>query len=215
MSKQFFVLTALILSAGSALADEPKEGWYIGVGGGTAQIEDKIFRDVQGATSIDDKDVNYQIWGGNRLSKHIAMQVRYISLGEYTATADNVAGVGNSKIENVAATAEMRLIWPFGESGFDVYGQLGLGVARWNADLPAQPDNPPASLSGNEPVVTYGAGVRWTFIPQLTASIGVDMHQYQGKGTRQDTAVGGDELFSFRANILTTNIGLQYKFLVT
>jgi|GEM_PF-1571656 len=213
-------LIALLLVSGVAGAAVPQEGWFIGGAVGSAEIEDKAFRDLGTVTSIDKKDTAWQVWGGYRLASWVAMQGRYTALGEYSASTSQG---GSSMLDSGALTVDMKLILPFGDSGFDIYAQAGLGVVQWDQDLPALPGKPAVSLSDKEPVFTYGIGVRWTFMPALTVNLGVDAFLYEGKSSRQfpnpdnipsdpRSPITRTESVKFNADILTANIGLQYNF---
>ena len=230
MRKQLFSVVAISLLSGSAFAEAPKEGWFVGVGAGAAKVNENAFRGstyvVQSdVVSIDNKDASLQVWGGYRLADWVSMEARYSTLGEYVTNVDDIAGQDQDKTKAEALSVHMKLIWPFGDSGFDVYGQLGLGIAKWDSDFTVIDfEGPPAnngqtrfSASGTEPAVSYGVGVRWTIIPQLTMQLAVDAYRFDGAGTFSYVISTGpnvteDKQVKFDADILTTSLGLQYNF---
>ena len=235
MRKQLVAVVAISLLSASAFAEASKEGWFAGVSAGAAKVNENAFRGptyvVQSdVVSVDDKDASLQVWGGYRLADWVSMEARYSTLGEYVTNGDGSAGQDQDKTEAEALSVHMKLIWPFGDSGFDVYGQLGLGIAKWDSDftviefegLPPINGQSRFSASGTEPAVSYGVGVRWTIIPQLTVQLAVDAYRFDGAGTfSYVTAIDPgpppvgpniDQQVKFDADILTTSLGLQYNF---
>lgn len=230
MKKQLVAVVAISLLSASAFAEAPKEGWFAGVSAGAAKVNENAFRGptyvVQSdVVSIDDKDASLQVWGGYRLADWVSMEARYSTLGEYVTNGDGIAGQDQDKTEAEALSVHMKLIWPFGDSGFDVYGQLGLGIAKWDSDftvvefegLPPLNGQSRFSASGTEPAVSYGVGVRWTIIPQLTMQLAVDAYRFDGASTFSYVTSTGptvteDQQVKFDADILTTSLGLQYNF---
>jgi opacity protein-like surface antigen len=230
-------LSTLLLVSGVAGAAAPEEGWFVGASYGLTEIDDKAFRSATDVVSTDDKDSSVQLWGGYRLANWVSMEGRYSTLGEYVANEDDGTPQGaQSKSEAEALTVNMKLILPFGSSGFDVYGQLGIGAAKWKSDLvltefvSEPPNNGQTNFraSGNEPVVSYGVGVRWTVIPRLTLQLAVDAYQFKGASSITYSAdvpvvdpITGLPTFvertliqkiTFDADLLTTSLGLQYNF---
>jgi len=236
MRKQLVAVVAISLLSASAFAEASKEGWFAGVSAGAAKVNENAFRGptyvVQSdVVSVDDKDASLQVWGGYRLADWFSMEARYSTLGEYVTNGDGTAGQDQDKTEAEALSVHMKLIWPFGDSGFDVYGQLGLGIAKWDSDFTViefEDGIPPLngqsrfSASGTEPAVSYGVGVRWTIIPQLTVQLAVDAYRFDGAGTFSyvtaidpgppEVAITKDQQVKFDADILTTSLGLQYNF---
>ena len=233
MKQQFLAVVLLAGVSGMASAAAPEEGWFAGVSYGASKIDEKAFRSATDVVSIDDQDSSVQLWGGYRLADWVSVEGRYSTLGEYVAAVDDGSAEGTEdKSEAEAFSVHMKLILPFGESGFDVYGQLGVGVAKWDSDLvltdfgdDAPPDSGQSqfSTSGTEPVVSYGVGVRWTVIPRLTLQLAVDAYQFKGTGAISYTNATGaspplpseetiTQQIKFDADILTTSLGLQYNF---
>ena len=236
MRKQLFAVVAISLLSASAFAEAPKEGWFAGVSAGAAKVNENAFRGPtyvaqSDVVSIDNKDASLQVWGGYRLADWVSMEARYSTLGEYVTNGDGIAGQDQDKTEAEALSVHMKLIGKFGDSGFDVYGQLGLGIAKWDSDFTinefegnTSPINGQTrfSASGTEPAVSYGVGVRWTIIPQLTMQLAVDAYRFDGSSTFSyvsEVAPGPPQVketinqqVKFDADILTTSLGLQYNF---
>jgi len=215
MIRKFPTAIALLLASGLASAAvQPEEGWYVGVAGGATQIDkDKI---VGGSgIELDDKDSSVQLYGGYKFANWVAIEGRYTTLGEYSLKE----GDNETKLDTSALTANMKLIWPWGKSGFDVYGQLGVGVGLWESELPADATTgrPASKVDGNEPLVTLGAGIRWTFIERLTLSLAIDGYQFEATGSTSypdpgDNTRNVTERVNFKNRIVTTTLGLQYNF---
>jgi len=217
--KKTVLVSCLALLAASPVfaASAPEEGFYLGAAYGTAKLDDKAFRDQQ-PLSVDDKDSSLQLWGGYRFTKWIAMEGRYATLGEYKAVIyDGDSGTTDSKIKADSFTVNMKVILPIGNSGFDVYGLLGLGIANWDAEVGPVDPKPALSASDIEGAVTYGLGVRWTILPSLTVQLALDGNTYEGSTAVSYTDPDDEdsqitEAISFDSNTLSTTLGIQYNF---
>jgi opacity protein-like surface antigen len=223
MKQQFLAVVLLAGVSGMASAAAPEEGWFTGVSYGVTKIGGSPFNSTTDQVSSDAKDSSVQLWGGYRLADWVSMEGRYSTLGEYTSIVDDGSAEGKeNKSEAAALSAHMKLIWPFGESGFDVYGQLGVGIVKWDSDLtltefeglPPNNGQSSFSVSGTEPVVSYGIGVRWTVIPRLTLQLAADAYQFRGTGaiSYPSSNVTTTQKITFDVDLLATSLGLQYNF---
>ena len=120
------VAIVAMLTAGIASAVEVKEkGAYIGGAIGVTEVDQDSLDAVERlGANVDKKDTGVQLWGGYKFLKWFAVEGRYSYLGEYTASNPG-AGV---KEDAAALTANAVFILPLGGSGWELYGQVGLGV---------------------------------------------------------------------------------------
>lgn len=196
------VAIVAMLTAGIASAVEVKEkGAYIGGAYGVTEVDDDNLSDlVNFGFSVDKKDTGYQLWGGYKFLKWFAVEGRYSYLGEYTATA---AGAG-VKEDAAALTANAVFILPLGGSGWELYGQVGLGVLSY--DISYIGAGAPPGEDGTETAGSAGLGVRWTPAPPVTISLGFDAWSAEIDRTQvlpvdsKDFSVG------------MTRLGVQYNF---
>ncbi len=170
---------AVMLFAGTAGAVEVKQnGAYAGVALGTTSLDNNTFDDLGRIPGVqtDDDDTGFQLWGGYKFFNWFAVEGRLAGLGEYTSEAREGAAFANLKAEAAALTGNAVFILPFGQSGWELYGQVGLGIVSYDLSLSTNAFGPVVSEDedGTEAVGTAGAGVRWTPIPALTLSLGLD-----------------------------------------
>ncbi|HSS66877.1 MAG TPA: outer membrane beta-barrel protein, partial [Gammaproteobacteria bacterium] len=149
------VSSALLgLSSGPALAQGmgmgmgPEAGFYVGAGGGFTTVD--LCDDLRaiGATSCDDSDVGFKVFGGFKFNQYFAAEAGYADLGEVSASAPGVtataevdgfqvAAVGSYPIEQVSLLAKVGIyawdgeistnVGNFDDDGTDI--MFGLGGA--------------------------------------------------------------------------------------
>ena len=115
----------MIALCGAANAAEPKaKGVYLGAGAGTSLFDD------DGAIGgvFNDQDKSLQTFGGYKFFKYLSIEARYADFGSFSDGVDS--------LETTSASANVVGIIPFGTSGWELFGQLGLGqidIAASNA----------------------------------------------------------------------------------
>lgn len=91
-------------------------------------------------------------------------------------------------------------ILPFGESGFDIYGQLGFGLIAYEGDFEAFDE------SDEGTTLSLGAGVRYTppRLQAMTVQLAYDIYLVQVE----------DELFgdTYDQSLSMVKLGIQYNF---
>jgi len=187
-------LFALMAATGIANAADVKDkGAYMGLAIGQSDynlndIEDLV---VDLGADVDSKDTGFQLWGGYKFFRWFAVEGKYSHLGQWKATGDG----GTVKAEVGALTGSAVFIAPFGASGFDFYGQVGLGLASWELKGDGKVD-------GTEPVGTAGLGFRWTINQTFTLSLGLDAFAFEAEdeGEKEDI------------DVVITKLGIQYNF---
>ena len=172
MIRQVVLTALLVLSWGVADADSPAEkGAYIGAGVGSTTLEDDgLFSGL----TVDDSDSGYGIFGGYKFFKNLAIEARYSDFGTFT-----VDGVGGDV--SVVSVHVVGII-PFGDSGWELFGQLGLGTVDFSIQ----------GSTTSESVGSAGLGVRYSFGQNVSVGIQTDAYAYEEVdfGTTYDVGVG-------------------------
>ena len=209
------------LLATGVYAEPLKErGGYIGAAYGATSFEDDGFYDsyddFSGSFNADlDKDGQaWQIYGGYRFMKHFAVEGRYTGFGDYTADLDGFIKLedigdfrGEDKVEFSSLTAHALGILPFGQSGFDIYGQLGLGAMVYDRTTSVSIDEGSGRETDEDGALTWsvGLGVRYTppKLQQLTVQLAYDAYFFKVE----------DEIDEeYNMSLSMAKLGLQYNF---
>ncbi len=177
MAKKMMLACVLIVGCATATAEESNpRGGYIGGGLGKSTLDDG---GAFAGLSFDDEDTSFQIHGGYKFLKYFAVEARYIDLGTFSVSALDI---------DVSATSIHAVgIIPFADSGWELFGQLGLGVVN-------------ISLSGlgdeDEDVAAGGIGIRYSTSPNFSLAIQTDVYVWEDNslGPIFDLAVGGTQL---------------------
>lgn len=171
MIRQFVVTTLLVSSWCVADAAAPAEkGAYIGGAFGMTTLEDDgLFNGL----TVDDSDSGFGIFGGYKFFKHLAVEGRYTDFGTFT-----VEGLG---IDASVVSVHVVGIIPFADSGWELFGQLGLGTV--DISIPGD--------SSSESVGSAGIGVRYSFSENLSLGVQTDAYAYEEVdfGTTYDIGV--------------------------
>ncbi len=123
MKKAILCVCMLLLAISAASARDVNEnGAYIGGAIGVTEFDD------DGAFSgldLDDSDTSLEIYGGYKFFKYFAVEARLMDLGSYR--------VEFVEFDTWAASVHAVGIIPFGESGWELFGQLGIGQINLDA----------------------------------------------------------------------------------
>ena len=157
MIRKALVAFLLLTVSATASAEAPKaNGAYLGVSGGVA------IADADGALFLaDDEDVTVQVYLGYKFIKHFAMEARFADFGSYS--------VGSSYFDLSSLSIHAIGIIPFGESGWELFGQIGAAKIRQSS----------TSGSDKDSATTLGLGVRWHINPKIAVGIQVDAYVWQ------------------------------------
>jgi hypothetical protein len=142
------VTTTLLAASTSAVAAEPdRRGIYVGAMGGATEFDDDgLFQGF----SYDDSDSGYGVYGGYKFLKYLAVEARVFDVGfDSKGYSGHVVG-----------------IVPFGTSGWEIFGQLGIG----RIDVFEVQD---------ETVGSAGLGVRFYPTPSLGISVQTDAYVFE------------------------------------
>ncbi len=172
MYKRAIAVAAAVLLLGTAQAAEPLErGGYFGGGGGTSVFDD----DGASGGFLDDTDTGLMLFGGYKFLKYLSVEGRYANFGSFDGldvSALSVHAVG---------------IVPFGTSGWEFFGQLGLGSLKLEFDGIGDDDY--SAVAG-------GIGVRFSPTPNFAVGIQTDVYVFEDDdlGPTYDLSVGGTML---------------------
>jgi OOP family OmpA-OmpF porin len=175
------LLTLLLLTvSATASAEAPKSnGAYLGISAGVT------LADADGAFFFeDDQDTTVQLYLGYKFIKYFALEARIADFGSYSDGFDSI-DISTMSIHAIG-------IIPFGESGWEMFGQIGAAkveqsVAGFGSD--------------DDSAATLGLGVRWHINPKIAVAIQVDAYVWQNSniGSEYDLSVGAETL-SFQVN---------------
>lgn len=183
MIRQAVSVLALVVAFSSAHASGPLEqGGYIGGGIGTSRFDDS-FAIVN--FSEDDSDAATMLFAGYKFSKYLSLEGRYSDFGSFFlgGTPADVSSISLHAVGTV----------PFGDSGWELYGQLGYGSVNFDFFSFAEEDE--SALAG-------GIGLR--FRPSRNVAIGV----------QADVFVWDDNLFgpAYDSGVGSTTVTASFYF---
>lgn len=167
----------LIAACMPGTAAEPMErGGFIAAGGGRSLFDDD---GAFGGFAFDDTDTLLHISGGYKFFKYFAVEGQYNNYGSFTVA-------GNS-IDASAVSVHAVGIVPFGTSGWEIFGQMGLGSI--NFDLGGLGDDDQTALAG-------GFGARFHPAPNFSLGIRTDVLVWEDDSlaTTYDMGLGGTVL---------------------
>ena len=190
-SASVLVLVLGLLSFTAAHAEGPFEkGAFVGVGGGiTSYDDDNQFRAVGGVQ--DDEDRSLMVYGGYKFFKYLSVEGRLAGLGEYKV--DNGGG-SSVAFDYTALTGSAVGHLPFGDSGWELFGQAGVGLIFRRGEFPVADDE------GG--VITIGGGVRWTPVTNFSVALAIDGYGWIEEGVARD----------YNMSIGTSRLMLQLNF---
>ena len=120
------VCTLLFASASALAAEQEARGLYAGGWAGTASLEDDGLFD---GANFDDSGTSYGIYGGYKFFRYLAVEARLSNLGSYSVGFQGFS----EDIDVTGLSAHVVGIIPFGASGWELFGQLGLGSVNIDA----------------------------------------------------------------------------------
>lgn len=161
----------------SAHAAEPLEhGGYVGGGVGISYLDD------DGAYFVfpqDDSDTAAVLYGGYKFFKYLSIEARYSNFGSLN--------FGGAYTDTSAMSVHAVGTVPFGTSGWELYGQLGLGTVRFDYIGFGEEDQ--AAGSG-------GIGIRYCPSKNFAVGIQTDVFVWEDDfiGPAYDPSIGGTVL---------------------
>ncbi len=98
-----------------------------------------------GATSCEDKDTAWKVFGGYKITERLSAEAAYVNLGDIHKTSNGTVQISDVSALTAAAVAAMPI-----SDQFDIFGKVG--VMRWSSD------NTAGDESGFG--MTYGIGAK-------------------------------------------------------
>jgi hypothetical protein len=180
--KKILVGLVILAVSSAAFAEPAKErGAYIGAGfAGTTFDDGGAFAGFD----FDDSDSGLAIFGGYKFLKHLAVEARYNDFGTFTLEGFGV-DVSSLSVHAVG-------IIPFGDSGWELFGQLGLGTVDFDSGVGSE----------DESVGSAGLGVRYSWSSHFAVAAQLDAYAYE------DTSLGA----SYDVGVTSTMISFQFIF---
>ncbi len=182
MVRKVILGLALLGFCGFAVAEESKaSGGYVGGAFGFTVFDDG---GAFAGLGLDDSDTSLQINGGYKILKHLAVEARYVDLGSYPIQALGV------NLDASAISVHAVGIIPFGDSGWELFGQLGLGT------LSGKASGPGGFADFDEDVFGGGVGLRFSPTENFSLAVQTDVYVWEDDSTGfvYDMSVGGTQL---------------------
>jgi hypothetical protein len=174
-------IVAMAFLASPAFSAPPTNcGFFVGGAFGTSEFDD------DGAFSwlrFDDSDTSFGVFAGYKFFRYFAVEARYGDLGTYSISD----GFATETFDVSVVSAHAVGIIPFGQTGWELYGQLGVG----------QVDLKCAGCS-DETAASAGLGVRFSPTRQLAIGVQVDAYAWE------------DDYYDF--SVATMQAIIQYSF---
>ena len=201
MSDRFklFVLGALFsgltVVSGPVLSQDG--GWYVGLNFGQTKVKDV---DCTGATTCDDKDKAWGIFGGYLFNKNFGVELGYADLGKASlGGTDPFLGTFTTTFEASGFELSGVGILPISDK-FSVYGKLGLFM--WDLDAKSTSSVlGSASLSEDGTDLTFAIGARFHF----TKNLAVQLQWQRYKDIGDDATTG-------KSDIDVLGLGVVFRF---
>lgn len=177
------ILAALLLVVcGVATAAEPKaRGAYIGGAVGASTFDDG---GALAGQFFDDQDTSFQVYGGYKFFKYFAVEARYVNLGSFSDGVDS--------LDITAFSVHAVGVIPFGTSGWELFGQLGLGQVNQEVA---------GFIDEDDSAGAAGIGVRWHINESFAVAAQIDAYAWENDtlGLPYDFSVGTSQL-AFQLN---------------
>lgn len=168
----------LLLVASVAHANDPRTGFYIGAGVGTATLE---LEDSNSTADFDGDDTGFKLAAGYRFLKWIAVEAAYEDYGQ---PEDDVLGLRLRGEFSSFSVSALGLL-PLGD--FDLFARGG--IARWDGSLTAVPFGVDVSEDNTDPL--FGLGAQYRF-GQLAVRLEFDALLLGFDDDEDDEADGDD-----------------------
>lgn len=181
MKRSASVLFALLFANAAAVAAEPpSRGFYLGGNVGVTSFDDDgMFTGLQ----FDDSGTSYGAYGGYKILKYLAVEARLSNQGSYRISNGSVG----ESFDATAYSAHVIGIIPFGTSGWELFGQLGIGKVKFDTVCCGSDDTSAASA---------GIGARYYPTPHLGIAIETDAYAWEEEfNGKHDVGIAATQLF--------------------
>ena len=203
--KQIAALLCLVglMASGTALAQDNKDkGVYVGGSAGQSRAffdaSPPILRGLPATF-----DNSYGVWkafGGYQFSPSLSAEVTYVRLGDYTINVATPTGPQFTQARITGWGGALVGTMPLGKN-FSLLGRIGETYTRQTRGSCNICAGPVTESSSNVFSLTFGAGIKYDFNPNLSAR--AEVERFQKVGSDGNT-------FNGHINLYTA--GLAYKF---
>ena len=118
MKKALLVLGVVAASAALPAAAQ-MSGSNVYLGGSIGQSKFNV--DCPSPLSCDDKDTAFRLFGGYQFTRNIAAEIGWADMGKAKITGPG----GSDELKASAFDLSGVFMWPFTDTGFNVFGRLG------------------------------------------------------------------------------------------
>jgi OOP family OmpA-OmpF porin len=138
--------------------------------------------------NCDSTDNSVQIAAGSMLGNFWGVELGYLDMGRISR------GGGTTRAKGLDLSLVGKVpLW----QSLGVFGKLGTTYGRTETSAGPGSNLPTGSERGFG--LSYGAGVSYDFTPQLSATLGLDSHDFRFAGSGRDA-------------VRSTSLGMQYKY---
>lgn len=165
-------------AAAQGMGMGPGSGFYAGAGFGLTSADvcgDLFF----GATSCDEDDTGFKIFGGFKFNQFVAAEIGYVDLGEVSASAPGISATAEADGFQFVAVGSYPI------EQFSLLGKIGLFA--WDAEVSSNLGN----FDDDGTDIMFGLGGAFHISPQLTV-----------RGEWEIFDVDGDDIDLFSASIV-------------
>jgi OOP family OmpA-OmpF porin len=187
-----FVISFLGLVQVSFAVEPLSEGFYLGGSLGVSELDDDDFFDDDNY-GLDDNDVVFGVFGGYKFNPYFALEGRYTNFGGFEIE-DRPSGYSDEDVDIDALSVHAVGIYPFGSSGWSIYGQAGLGSV--SADT---------SSGSSETALSFGVGVSYNTTENWSFALQGDVYAWE-----DDDASFSDDDYDF--DVTTIQLAVRYTF---
>jgi hypothetical protein len=173
MIRNAFILITLLTCSAAAVAEPSKDkGFYLaGAYGRSIYDEGGSFGNFG-----DDEDNSYHIAVGYKIFRYLSVEARYANFGSFNFLFEN--------FDVDATSLHVVGIAPFGQSGWEFFGQLGIGTV--NRDVRGFGGLDDSAAAG-------GIGFRWYPKPNFALGIQTDVYVWDDNND-WESSVGATQL---------------------
>ncbi|MDX1527701.1 MAG: outer membrane beta-barrel protein [Gammaproteobacteria bacterium] len=154
-------------------------GFYVGAGGGFTSVDLCGDPALAGATSCDDDDVGFKVFGGLKVNQYFGAEIGYADLGE--ASVSGPGGTATAEVDGFQFAA----VGSYPIEQFSLLGKVGFYI--WEGEI----STPVGSFDDDGTDFMFGIGGAFHFSPQLSI---------RGEWERFD--VDGDDVDMFSASVI-------------
>ena len=172
MLRSIITTVALLTVFGTAIAEPSKEkGFYLVAAAGQSVYDEGGSFGNFG----DDTDTSRHIAAGYKFLRYFAVEARFADFGTFDA--------GFRLFDVDARSIHAVGIVPFGQSGWEFFGQLGLGTV--SRDISGEAGIDDSAMAG-------GIGFRWYPMPRLAIAVQTDVYVWDDNND-WESSVGSNQ----------------------